>query len=132
MVNNMDTTAQQRRASRIAMMLVTGALACAVTACTGIGTDDRTPALTEGCITTEDHGCLAPAEFAERADAIAKEHRTHPGFAGQWGLTAIRADQGYAHLALAMGAGVQPGEGVTVGIIDSGIDRTHHGSKVRP
>ena len=125
MVNNMDTTAQQRRASRIAMMLVTGALACAVTACTGIGTDDRTPALTEGCITTEDHGCLAPAEFAERADAIAKEHRTHPGFAGQWGLTAIRADQGYAHLALAMGAGVQPGEGVTVGIIDSGIDRTH-------
>ena len=123
MVNNMITTAKQGTASRIAMMLLTGALACAVTAC--IGTGDRTPALTAGCITTEDHGCLPPGEFAERADAIAKEHRTHPGFAGQWGLTAIRADQGYAHLALAMGAGVQPGEGVTVGIIDSGIDRTH-------
>ena len=40
-------------------------------------------------------------------------------------MGAIRADAGYAHLALRYGRSTRPGQGQTVGIIDTGIDRSH-------
>ena len=114
MVNNMiKTIARRCTLSKIAAVLMTSALAGALTSCGG------------DCITTREQGCLVPEQFTKRANALAEEYRAHTGFASQWGLTSIRAHQGYAHLALAKGADVQPGEGVTVGIIDTGIDHTH-------
>lgn len=40
-------------------------------------------------------------------------------------LGRIQADQAYARLALKYGEDVQPGAGVTVGLIDTGIDEAH-------
>ena len=37
----------------------------------------------------------------------------------------IKADQAWASFELARGSGVEPGEGVTVGVIDTGIDQHH-------
>ena len=43
----------------------------------------------------------------------------------QWGLTAIRAGRAYAQLELEHGVGTEPGNGQTVGLIDTGIDAGH-------
>ena len=77
------------------------------------------------CIATHEDGCLLPAQFEEKAAALAGEIRGRPDFSQQWGLAAIKADKAYAHLALVEGDDVRPGEGQTIGIIDSGIDETH-------
>ena len=42
-----------------------------------------------------------------------------------WGLAAVKAADAYARLAQREGASVAPGAGVTVGLIDTGIDRDH-------
>ena len=77
------------------------------------------------CIATHEEGCLSPAQFEEKAAVLAGEIRHRPDFFQQWGLAAIKADEAYAHLVLVEGADVRPGEGQTIGIIDSGIDETH-------
>ena len=51
-------------------------------------------------------------------------------FREQWGLSAIRANYALAHLRLVKGADINdggnlPGAGVTVGLIDTGIDEEH-------
>ena len=56
---------------------------------------------------------------------IRTTHAEPTDFSNQWGLGAIRADYAYAHLELSKGASVKPGEGVTVGFIDTGIDLDH-------
>lgn len=45
--------------------------------------------------------------------------------AGQWALDLIKAEQAWKELQRVKGAGVAPGAGVTVGLIDTGIDRDH-------
>ena len=77
------------------------------------------------CIATHEEGCLLPAQFEEKAAALAGEIQRRPDFSQQWGLAAIKADKAYAHLALVEGDDVRPGEGQTIGIIDTGIDETH-------
>ena len=77
------------------------------------------------CIAIHEEGCLSPAQFEEKAAALAGEIRHRPDFFQQWGLAAIKADKAYAHLALVEGDDVRPGEGQTIGIIDTGIDETH-------
>lgn len=52
-------------------------------------------------------------------------HGNSTDFSNQWGLGAINADQAYAHLELARGGNAEPGQGVTVGLIDTGIDTKH-------
>ena len=44
---------------------------------------------------------------------------------GQWGLKALNVHQAHAALALKYGEMVKPGEGVIVGIMDSGVDLLH-------
>lgn len=61
---------------------------------------------------------------------MAGEFALHPGFQGQWGLRAIRADRAYENIARANasageGGETAPGAGVTIGFIDSGIDQRH-------
>ena len=48
-----------------------------------------------------------------------------PSIQRQWGLAAIRALEAYAHLELKFGPDIAPGEGVLVGVLDTGIDHAH-------
>ena len=49
----------------------------------------------------------------------------HPEYRANWGLGAVRAANAYARLVQKEGAFVAPGTGVTVGLIDTGIEPTH-------
>ena len=77
------------------------------------------------CIPTHAGGCLPAPEFLAAAEELAEGHREEPGFGNQWGLEAIGAHRAYAHLGLLEGEGAAPGAGVTIGVIDSGIDVEH-------
>ena len=77
------------------------------------------------CIQTADYGCISREKYEEELDAIAQDHSGEEDFKNQWGLTAIRADRAWAQLELKHGAGSEPGSGITVGLIDTGIDTDH-------
>ena len=77
------------------------------------------------CIETHDQGCVSDTEYEELADAIAEPLRETSSFENQWGFSTIRLDQAYANLELQHGPDVTPGEGVTVGVLDTGIDAAH-------
>ena len=85
--------------------------------------DDPVP---EPCTETAE-GCLTQSQYYNRLDAISRAYRGDRYFKDldQWELGFIRADEGYAHLALAQGGGAKPGKGVTVGMLDTGIDTGH-------
>ena len=83
------------------------------------------PSTSTSCIQTIDHGCISPENFEEELETIADNHSGAEDFRNQWGLTAIRADRAWAQLELRHGDGGEPGSGVTVGLIDTGIDTAH-------
>ena len=74
------------------------------------------------CVQTHDQGCVLEPEFEALVEEIAGEYAEQSGFQNQWGLEAIGADKAYANLELQFGPDTAPGEGVTVGILDTGID----------
>ena len=77
------------------------------------------------CIDTADHGCISAAEFESRRDQIAQQHLADPEYQRQKALERINAHQAHASLEVVSGSGTRPGEGVTIGIIDSGVDLNH-------
>ena len=79
----------------------------------------------EPCVETHDRGCLPEPEFEALVEEVAAVYAEPSGFQNQWGLTAINVDVAYANLELQLGPDVAPGEGVTVGILDTGIDTAH-------
>ena len=79
----------------------------------------------ESCVQTHDEGCLSEPEFEALVQEIAGEYAEPSSFQNQWGLAAINADQAYANLELEFGPDVVLGEGVTVGVLDTGIDGSH-------
>ena len=105
----------------------------------GGGTDDLppTPAPSENESGTETPPETPPStglppedppkqpDFQTRAETIASRYRSGGEFSNQWGLGRARADRAYAHLELALGADVSAGDGVTIGIVDTGIDLNH-------
>lgn len=70
-------------------------------------------------------GCISPAQYREERRAIEDGHAGAEGFKNQWGLGAVRADRAWAQLELEHGGGTAPGGGVTVGVVDTGIDAGH-------
>ena len=64
-------------------------------------------------------------DFQAWAEAIASQYRSNGEFSSQWGLGGTRADRAYAHLELALGSDASAGDGVTIGIVDTGIDLNH-------
>ena len=77
-----------------------------------------------GCINTTT-GCLEPEIYSQSLSRIASQHNRKSDFRSQWGLSRIRADQAWAQLELALGAGTVPGAGQTIGVVDTGIDTQH-------
>ena len=77
------------------------------------------------CITLHDGTCLSQPDFDASAQRLALNHANHHQFGSQWGLEAIGAEHAYAHVNLLKGDAATPGAGVTIGFIDTGIDRDH-------
>lgn len=79
-------------------------------------------------------------QFEELRDDFAADRLADPEFqgdpnrpnryVGQWALETLNVHQAHAVLAVlegdANGNDVKPGDGVTVGVMDSGVDLTHH------
>ena len=63
--------------------------------------------------------------FELRAEALDDGYALTENFRNQWGLAHVGADRAYGNLALLRGPEAEPGAGVTIGFIDSGIDRDH-------
>ena len=76
-------------------------------------------------ITVHDGDRVTPEAFAESAAEVADEYRLDENFQNQWGLSHIKADVAYANLSLLRGEDAEPGAGVTIGFIDTGIDLDH-------
>ena len=77
------------------------------------------------CITVNEGDCVTPEAFAESAAELVDEYRLDENFQNQWGLSHIKADVAYANLGLLKGEDAEPGAGVTIGLIDTGIDLEH-------
>ena len=77
------------------------------------------------CIPTHAGDCLPAPEFLAAAEELAEEYRGDLNFDNQWGLDAIGAHRAYGHVSLLQGPDAAPGTGVTIGVIDSGIDDEH-------
>ena len=77
------------------------------------------------CVQTLEQGCILESEYEELTAEIAGTHAARSSFRNQWGLEAIRADRAYAHLELQSGPYTAPGDGVSVGMVDTGIDGAH-------
>ena len=84
------------------------------------GSEDAPP-----CVETYDQGCLLEPAYEELVEETASEYAKTSSFDNQWGLGAINADEAYANLELRLGPDAAPGEGVTVGVLDTGIDTDH-------
>ena len=76
----------------------------------------------DACVETHEGNCVSEPDFEAMVEEIAADYAEPSGFQNQWGLEAINADQAYANLELKLGPDVAPGEGITVGILDTGID----------
>lgn len=91
-------------------------------------------------IDTVSHGYISMDRFEELRDDFAAARLADPEFQGdpnrpnrylgQWALETLNVHQAHATFAVLEGDAnsndVKPGDGVTVGIMDSGVDRTHH------
>ena len=75
------------------------------------------------CVSTVD-GCFTPARYNTKVRDRADEIRSSPGFEDRWGLEAINLPKAWSHLGIVREAD-RPGLGVTVGVIDTGIDLSH-------
>ena len=78
-----------------------------------------------GCFQTADRGCLTQGEFQTQRDSIAQVVAADGEFAQQGGLGTVNAHQAHAAITVLHGADAKPGAGVTIGVIDSGVDLGH-------
>ena len=77
------------------------------------------------CIQTDDKGCLEITDFNDEVASRIPDYEDQRNFKNQWGLASIKAQRAYAQLELIKGFPIEPGEGVTLGFIDTGIDQGH-------
>ncbi len=69
-------------------------------------------------------GCLSTDTYFARIESAAEDIASTPGFEDRWSLPAIGVPEAWAHLRTVHGV-ERPGAGVTVGVIDTGIDLKH-------
>ena len=71
-------------------------------------------------------GCLTEVLYKDLFQAIKTVHTKHPAFSNQWGLDKVKAADAWSQLQLKYGPDtVPPGDGITLGAIDTGIDENH-------
>ena len=83
------------------------------------GTPSRTP-----IYVSTSEGRLTDTQYKARVQAIRSTHR-NAGFTNNWGLNAVKADLAWSQLQLKRGTSTAPGDGITLGAIDTGIDANH-------
>ena len=75
------------------------------------------------CVDTVD-GCVGSLTYKNRVESMAADIRSAPRLEDRWALDAINVADAWAHLGIVHGE-AHPGHGVTVGVIDTGIDLAH-------
>ena len=105
----------------IGTLLIFGVLL--LTGCGGGGGGTSTSTSTT-CVDTSE-GCLTTTQYEARVETLKTTHTNDPGYTNNWGLEKIKAAEAWAKLELEHGAGTEPGDGITLGVIDSGIDANH-------
>ncbi len=91
--------------------------------CGGGGGGGGGGAVKKTCVDTA-QGCLEKEAYNAAVLDAAEEIRMSPGFEDRWGLAEIRLAEAWGHLRTVRGS-EQPGMGVTVGVLDTGIDLDH-------
>ena len=82
-------------------------------------------------VTTLDPDCISKEEFERRRNPIAAARLAEAEFkgsstvSGQPVLERINVHKAHAALAVKYGAAVEPGDGVTIAVMDSGVDLGH-------
>jgi len=76
-------------------------------------------------IQTAAFGCIPKERYDQERDRIARGHENNRAYSIQWALGTVKTAQAWADVELRHGPGVEPGAGVTVGLIDTGIDLGH-------
>ena len=69
--------------------------------------------------------CVPSPQFNAMATELSETHAEDPHFRNQWGLSHINAHLAFSHVNLLEGPETPPGEGITIGIFDTGIDTDH-------
>ena len=77
------------------------------------------------CVTIHSGECVPTPQFHAMATEASETHAEDPHFRNQWGLPYINAHLAYSHVNLLEGPETAPGEGITIGIFDTGIDVEH-------
>ena len=77
-----------------------------------------------GCPVATVEGCLTEAEYGTLLESTVRDIRSSPSLEDRWGLEAVNVAEAWGHLQVVRGA-AQPGLGVTVGVVDTGIDLSH-------
>ena len=77
------------------------------------------------CVTIHTGECVPSPQFNAMATELAEGYAADRNFEAQWGLHAINAHVAYGNVNLLEGPDVAPGTGVTIGVIDTGIDVEH-------
>ena len=77
----------------------------------------------KSCIDTV-RGCLDRSTYDTTISETAEEIRSSPAFDNRWSLAMINLAEGWSHLRTVRGSD-KPGSGVTVGMVDTGIDLDH-------
>ncbi|MCY3703276.1 MAG: S8 family serine peptidase [Rhodospirillales bacterium] len=84
--------------------------------CSGGGSSSCPVATVEGCITE--------TEYRAQLSDVVHDIRSSPSLEDRWGLATINIVDAWGHLQVVQGID-QPGDGVSVGVVDSGIDLSH-------
>ena len=81
--------------------------------------------ITDQCQVETVEGCLSMDTYLTRVESAAEDIASTPAFEDRWSLAAIDLPEAWAHLRTVRGV-ERPGAGVTVGVIDTGIDLAHN------
>ena len=126
------------RLGEFAGLIAIASFALTLSGCGGGGGSGANPAAGRPSppphVTTVDPDSISKEEFERRRDPIAavrladpefRGSTTDPNLFGQPVLELINVHEAHAALAVKYGADVEPGAGVTVAVMDSGVDLDH-------